>query len=69
MVEVFKTTVERRKDADEICFLLLDRFPTTKINFDLYDCDKILRVEGAEISVPEIQLLLHTSGFGCEILE
>lgn len=69
MVEVFKTTVERREDADEICFLLLHRFPANKINFDLYDCDKILRVEGDHISIPEIELLVHASGFGCEILE
>ena len=48
MIEVFKTNVEKTNDADKMVRLLLEHFPQSKINFDLHDCDKILRVEGKD---------------------
>jgi hypothetical protein len=44
MVEVFKTNVEELKASKQIIQVLLEQFPSHKINFDLDDCDKILRV-------------------------
>lgn len=46
MVEVFKTNEENYTDSEEILKTLKKKFPLLKINFDLDDCDKILRVEG-----------------------
>ena len=49
MVEVFKTNVEEIVQAKKIIELLLEHFPGNRINFDLHDCDKILRVEGKSL--------------------
>lgn len=68
-VEIFKTNVQSADKADEIRNLLLTKFPASKINFDLYDCDKILRVEGEEIPVADIAGLVEANGFECTILE
>lgn len=69
MIEVFKTNVETATDANNIITLLLQNFPGSKINFDLQDCDKILRVEGKEFSSDKIMVLLKENGFHCAILE
>lgn len=45
MVEVFKTNVNSHDHALEIVHALQKVLPFAKINFDLEDCDKILRVE------------------------
>ena len=41
------------------------RLPAGKINFDLADRDKILRIEAKEIPVQPIQTLLVDLGFTC----
>jgi hypothetical protein len=46
IVEVFKTNVQNSNMANYIISLLQKEFPNCKINFDLEDCDKILRIEG-----------------------
>jgi len=40
-----------------------------KINFDLEDCDKILRVEGENILNEKITGLVTESGYQCEVLK
>jgi hypothetical protein len=50
MVEVFKTNVKQKKKAFEIIASLQMILPDAKINFDLDDCDKILRIEGELIN-------------------
>jgi len=47
---------------------LLAHFPGSRINFDLQDCDKILRVEGKTFSVDQVMMLVCQNGFHCEIL-
>jgi hypothetical protein len=69
IIEVFKTNVESANDASNIVNMLLGHFPGSKINFDLQDCDKILRVEGNNFSSDKIIVLLKENGFHCAILE
>lgn len=38
-------------------------------NFDLEDCDHILRVETCSVSVEDILRVLETSGYNCAELE
>jgi hypothetical protein len=45
LVEVFKTDVDSEQVAVKIITDLQRIFPSYRINFDLDDCDKILRVE------------------------
>ena len=46
-----------------------EAFPSFKINFDLSDCDKVLRVEGDNIEALNIMILVKENGFKCEILD
>jgi hypothetical protein len=69
MVEVFKTNVQEETHAVELIHLLLHHFPGTSINFDLEDCDKILRVKGQSYDSKRIILLLNQQGFTCNILD
>lgn len=69
MIEVFKTNVEATGDAGNLIDLLLQHFPGSRINFDLQDCDKILRVEGKDIETNKVLLLVTKNGFYCERLD
>lgn len=70
MVEVFKTNVNQRDHANMLIDLIHKTFIDYKANFDLWDCDKILRVEcrtGFVIPAPLIDLLKEF-GFQAEVL-
>ena len=66
MVEIFRTNVENKIDAEIVIKYLKINLPHTIINFDLEDCDRILRVENIIINeVYEVQLLVKKLGFIC----
>ena len=69
MVEVYKTNVNRRRQAKKLAAHLTEHFPALKINFDLEDCDHILRIEGEDIRNEKITRLVTERGYRCEILE
>jgi hypothetical protein len=69
MVEVFKTNVSEVEKSNIIFQKLHKYFPENKINFDLEDCDKILRVEGNTILSEKIIEILKEEGHFCEILD
>jgi hypothetical protein len=68
MVEIFKTNVEKQEDADPILQQLKTLFPNYRCNFDLDDCDKILRIEGGKMDITKIEEILKTMGFDCKNL-
>lgn len=68
MVEVFKTNVNHVAQANYIIALVFKQFPDYVANFDLNDCDKILRVEGVKIDVKSIIVLLNQNSLTCEEL-
>ena len=69
MVEVFKTNVRSIREAKFIIQKLAEQFPRHKINFDLSDCDKILRVQGQNILENKIISIVTALNYKCEILE
>jgi len=69
MVEVFKTNVYEVEKSNLIFQKLHEHFPENKINFDLDDCDKILRVEGNNILPGKIVEILEEEGHFCEVLD
>ncbi len=69
MVEVFKTNVQQQDEAGVLLGLLTQRFPLSKINFDLEDCDKILRVEADTVAQDTIVALVRSHGYLCHVLE
>jgi hypothetical protein len=68
MIEVFKTNVQEVEQSILIVGKLLEHFPNSAINFDLEDCDKILRIHGASISNNKIIEVLDSYGYHCEVL-
>ncbi len=69
MVEVFKTNVQRKGEAKMLLLKLVQLFPEHKINFDLDDCDKILRVQGKSIFPEKIIQLVTKENYECIVLE
>ena len=69
MVEVFKTNVQKKKQSKMLLCILSEAFPSFKINFDLSDCDKVLRVEGDTMEAFRIIMLVKEYGFNCEVLD
>lgn len=69
MVEIFKTNIDCMSMAEKVHFLLLELSPKYKINFDLEDCDKILRFEAENVRITEIITTIQKLGLTCEILQ
>ena len=68
MVEVFKTNVQKKTECRMLLSVLSETFPSFKMNFDLSDCDKVLRVEGEPVEASSIMILVKQHGFVCEVL-
>ena len=69
MIEVFKANVENASDASNIVQVLLQHFPGSRVNFDLQDCDRILRVEGKDFCVETTLTFMKENGFHCSVLD
>jgi len=69
-VEIFKTTVTRPAQATMVLHKLQQRFPYYRINFDLMDCDRILRVETrfGRIDVETISNIVKSCNHDIELL-
>jgi hypothetical protein len=70
MIEVFKTDVCDPNQAKRLVELIHQTFQGYEANFDLEDCDKVLRVKSPDESVkPTILIeLLKGMGFYAEVM-
>jgi hypothetical protein len=70
MVEVFKTNVTDHRQAFILLMEIRKRFGDYAANFDLQDCDRILRVKclGGSVQSSAIINLVGMYGFNAEIL-
>ena len=69
MVEVFKTNVNDVELAQLLINQLLDYFSFGRVNFDLDDCDKILRIEGELIQPEKVIEVVSDHGYYCQVLD
>lgn len=71
MVEVFKTNVQNSSCAEKVLSLIRQLDLRYEANFDLDDCDKILRVEYKQgvVDRNRVLVLLREMGFSGEILQ
>lgn len=69
MIYVFKTSVITKIQAKKLKPHIDNILPKAKWNFDLTDCDKILRIDSEENIVSEIINLMAACNFNCEELE
>lgn len=63
MIEVFKTTVTNKHHADILVVALQKFFPGYTVNFDLEDCDRILRVKSTSGPVDPDDIIYFLRGF------
>jgi hypothetical protein len=70
VVEIFKTNVSDVSEANSIAGILHDHFPLCKINFDLDDCDRILRIEGrgCDIDITSILEIVKARHYDIELI-
>jgi hypothetical protein len=69
MIAVFRTGVGNQGDADYLMKIMKNRYPGYEINFDLEDCDRVLRIKGQEIKNKDIIALFRKEGFMCAVLK
>lgn len=70
MVLVFKTSIATKRDVRFVRpFINKVVNKNGRWNFDLEDCDNILRVESELIEHNNISKILNHHGFKCEVLE
>ena len=68
MISVFKTSVTNTTEIETLKPFLDIHLANAKWNFDLEDCDNILRIE-SQIKVTETTIiLLQDNGYECEEL-
>lgn len=68
-IEIFRTNIQNESVADEIRIKLNLLFPHSCINFDLQDCDKILRIAGEDFNAEILIGAVNSAGIFCEILD
>lgn len=67
MVEVFKTNVTDPLEAEMLIDLMHQHFRDYSANFDLEDCDRILRVASQERSIDPASLIRFMEKYGYRI--
>lgn len=69
VVEVFKTSVETSVQAEQLVNLIVEKFPAYAVNFDLEDCDRILRIKSSgSIQEASLVAILQQQGFDAAVL-
>ena len=66
---VFKTDVTSKRKVSKVSPLLTSFPAIQQWNFDLEDCDKVLRIVATDLHPGSVESLLHTAGFNCQVLE
>jgi hypothetical protein len=65
MIEVFATNIDTHRKAEKVLNQIREAYPDYLANFDLEDCDKILRIETRESLIDTksiIQLVIEMNG-------
>jgi len=70
MIEVYITSVQDQLQPRIVKQLLLVQNPLVEINFDLEDCDNILRIKNIEkaVNISSVLKVLNETGIYVEVL-
>lgn len=70
MIEIFTTNVTKRSEAEMVLKKIESVFPGYRANFDLEDCDHVLRIDtrGAEICNSAVIELMERLGFRAMVM-
>lgn len=69
MIHIFKTSVRTKNQVRRLQPHINQIMPADQWNFDLHDCDNILRIDSEDNMVQKITCLLNTHRFYCEELD
>jgi hypothetical protein len=69
MIEIYKTNIDNEREIAIVLDLLRVQYHHAKINFDLDDCDRILRIKGRNVCSLNVIKLLTENGFECSLLD
>jgi hypothetical protein len=69
MIYVLRTSVKLKKDVRKLRLCLNELLKQSKWNFDLGDCDKVLRIDSQTEILQVIINLLQDKDFDCEELK
>jgi hypothetical protein len=69
MIYVLKTSVRTKIQAKKLKPHIDEILPKAKWNFDLADCDKVLRIDSEANIISPIINLLNNHDFDCQELE
>lgn len=70
MIEVFKTNVNKPAQAEQLVQLIQQTFAGYNANFDLEDCDRILRIKSRTlINSDEVIRLLSRMDISVSVLD
>lgn len=64
MIEVFKTDINSPVKAGELMHHISREFPNYRVNFDLDDCDRILRIQSGNDFVNITRVIEIVTAFG-----
>lgn len=62
---VFKTNITSKKKVSMVAPLLTSFPGIRQWNFDLDDCDKVLRIEATGLNPGSVEQLFLSAGFSC----
>ncbi len=68
MVEILRTNVQNEVAASYLVGMIQLQLPDQRVNFDLKDCDRILRIQATFPRWEAIIRLLEKEGFHAELL-
>lgn len=70
MIEIYKTNIIKIDQAKQVYNHLIESFANYKIDFDLEDCDRILRIDTfeEELNQEAILKIVFDLGFYIEVL-
>ena len=68
-VLIFKTNVSNKRKVSEVSTLLTSVPSIKQWNFDLEDCDKVLRIESTGLNTRYVESLLQNAGFDCREMD
>ncbi len=67
-IEIFKTNIIEPSIAGNIVLHLQQLFPKASFNFDLHDCDNILRLDSDCDIIKQTIAAVKAFGFCCELI-
>jgi len=66
---IFRTNVDTKKKVSRLKPLLTSVVAIKQWNFDLDDCDYVLRIETTGLNTNYVEALLQNAGFDCTELD